>query len=146
MIAVAAATAAVFGSTALGAGPKHTFTLTAHNTGLEFVTASGSTSVYPGQLQIGDRILARETLIQDSRPVGYDNELCTVTFDSNELCQDTVVLTGQGQIDAHWLWTDWPNAFTGAVDGGTGTFAAAKGEFTATPLPDGSLKLTVTLS
>jgi hypothetical protein len=144
-IAVAAA-AAVFVSTALGARPQPTLSFVAHNRGLEFVTASGSTTVYPGHLQIGDRIFARDALTQSNRSVGYDNELCTVTFDNHELCQVTVVLPGKGQIEANWLWTDWPSGFTGVIDGGTGTFAHTKGEFTATPLAGGALKFTARLN
>jgi hypothetical protein len=144
--AIAVAAAAVFVSTALAARPTPTLSVVAHSRGLEFVTAAGSTSVYPGHLQIGDRIFSRDALTQDTRSVGYDNELCTVTFDNHELCQATVVLSGQGQIQASWLWTDWPSRFTGVIDGGTGTFAHAKGEFTATPLAAGALKLTATLN
>jgi hypothetical protein len=35
---------------------------------------------------------------------------------------------------------------TGAIDGGTGTFAHAKRQFKATPLTGGALKLTATLN
>ena len=145
VMAVVAATV-VFVSTALGAKPTPTLALVAHNRGLEFITASGPTTAYPGHLQIGDRILARDALTQGSRSVGYDDELCTVTFENDELCQDTMVLPGKGQIDTNWLWTDWPSGFTGAIDGGTGTFAHAKGQFTATPLAGGALRLTATLN
>jgi hypothetical protein len=146
VIAVAAAAAAVFASTALGVRPTPTLSFVVHNRGLEFVTASGSTSAYPGHLQIGDRIFSRDALTQGSRSVGYDNELCTVTFDNHELCQVSMVLQGKGQIQASWLWTDWPSGFSGVIDGGTGNFAHAKGEFTATPLANGALKITATLN
>lgn len=145
VMAVAAATG-VFASTALGAKPTPTLSLVAHNGGLEFITASGPTTAYPGHLQIGDRILARDTLTQGNRAVGYDDELCTVTFENQELCQDTMVLPGKGQIETNWLWTDWPSGFTGAIAGGTGTFAHAKGEFTASPLAGGALRLTARLN
>lgn len=144
VIAVAAA-AALFVPTAFGARATPTLSFVAHNRGLEFVTAFGSTSVYPGHLQIGDRIFSRDALTQGARSVGYDNELCTVTFDNHEICQTTVVLTGKGQITANWLWTDWPSGFTGIIDGGTGTFAHAKGEFRATQLAGGALRFTATL-
>jgi hypothetical protein len=146
VIAVVAAAAAAFVSTALGARPTPTLSVVVHNRGLEFVTASGSTSAYPGHLQIGDRIFSRDALTQGPRSVGYDNELCTVTFDDHELCQVALVLPGKGQIQASWLWTDWPSGFTGVIEGGTGTFAHAKGEFTATPFAGGALKLTATLN
>jgi hypothetical protein len=144
-IAIAAA-AAVFVSTALGARQRPALLLVLHNRGLEFVTTSGSTSVYPGHLQVGDRIFSRDALMRGNSSVGYDNELCTVTFDNHELCQVTVVLPGKGQIEANWLWTDWPSGFTGIIDGGTGAFAHAKGEFTTTPLAGGALKLMATLN
>lgn len=145
VIAVAAA-AAVFVSAALGARPQPTLSFVVHHRGSEFVTASGSTSVYPGHLQIGDRIFSRDALTQGTRSVGYDNELCTVTFDNHELCQVILVLPGKGQIEAHWLWTNWPSGFTGVVDGGTGIFAHANGEFTGTPLAGGTLKVRAMLN
>ena len=145
LIAVAAG-AVVFVSTALGAKSTPTLSLVAYNRGLEFITASGSTTAYPGHLQIGDRIFARDALTQGNRPVGYDNEQCTETFDNHELCQDTIVLPGKGHIEANWLWTDWPSGFTGAIDDGTGTFAHATGQFKATPAAGGVLKLTATLN
>jgi len=145
VVAVAAG-AAVLVSAALAARPKPTLSFVAHNRGLEFVTASGSTTRYPGRLQIGDRIFARDALTQGNRPVGYDNEQCTETFDNHELCQDTIVLPGKGHIEANWLWTDWPSGFTGAIDDGTGTFAHATGQFKATPAAGGALKLTATLN
>jgi hypothetical protein len=145
VIAVAAAVA-VIASTALGERPTPSLSLVVHNRGLEFVTASGSTPVFPGQLQIGDRIFSRDALMQGTSFVGYDNELCTVTFNNHEFCQVTMVLPGKGQIQASWLWTDWPSGFTGVIEGGTGNFVHAKGEFTATPLAGGALKLTATLN
>ena len=146
MLLAVAAGAVVFVSTALGAKPTPTLSLVAHNRGLVFITASGSATAYPGHLQIGDRILARDALTRGNRVVGYDDELCTVTFDGKELCQDTMVLSGKGQIQANWLWSDWPSGFTGAIAGGTGTFAHAKGQFTATPLAGGALRITASLN
>ena len=149
-IAVATA-AAVCVSTALGARPQPALSFVAHNQGVEFVTASGSTTVYPGALEIGDRILARDALTQGGQSVGYDNELCTVTFDNNDLCQTILVLPGKGEIQASWLWIDrnasayGPRHFSGVIDGGTGTFADAKGQFSASLLPSGTLKFSATL-
>jgi hypothetical protein len=145
MIGVAAA-AAVSVSTALGARAQPKLTLFLRQRGIEFVTPTGSSSAYPGHLQIGDRIFSDDALVQGTRSVGYDNELCTVTFDHHELCLAVAVLAGKGQFEASWLETDWPSGYTGVIDGGTGTFARAKGSFTATPLPGGALKLVATLT
>src|SRR6516164_10350607 len=56
------------------------------NNGIEFVTASGSSNSFPGRLVTGDRIFARDSLLRAGTQIGYDNEVCTVTFDGNDLC------------------------------------------------------------
>jgi hypothetical protein len=142
----AAATAAVLSvPAARGAGTPSTLSFVVQNRGTDYVTAAGSTNVFPGRLQPGDRILSRDALIQGTRSIGYDDELCTVTVDNHELCQVALVLPGRGQIQASWLWIRWPSSFTGVIDGGTGAFAHARGQFTATGLRNGGLRITATL-
>ena len=133
-LAAGAAAAALFVATAHGAGTPSTLSFVDQNRGTEFVTPAGSTSAFPGRLQIRDRIFSRDSLLQAGRHVGYDNELCTVTFDNHALCQVMLVLPGKGQIQASWLWIHWPSSFSGVIDGGTGTFAHATGQFTASVL------------
>ena len=150
-LAAGAAVAAMFVGTAHGAGTQPTLSFVVQNHGTEYVTAAGSTSVFPGRLQTGDRIFSRDSLLQGARSIGYDNELCTVTFDNNDLCQTILVLPGKGEIQASWLWIDrnasayGPRHFSGVIDGGTGTFADAKGQFSASLLPSGTLKFSATL-
>lgn len=144
-LAAGAAVAVVLAATALGAGTPSTLSFVVQNKGTEYVTAAGSTSVFPGRLQTGDRILSRDSLLKGARSIGYDNELCTVTFDNHELCQVIVVLPGKGQIQVSWLWIRWPSNFTGVIDGGTGAFAHASGQFTSRRLPNGALTITATL-
>jgi hypothetical protein len=150
-LAAGAATVALFVGTAQGAGAGSTLGFVVHNHGTEYVTAAGSTSVFPGRLQTGDRIFSRDLLLERGRSIGYDNEICTVTFDNNDLCQTILVLPGKGQIQASWLWigrnasTYGPPDFSGVIDGGTGTFAHAKGQFSASLLPSGTLKFAATL-
>jgi hypothetical protein len=144
-LAAGAATAALVTATAQGAGAPSTLRFVVQNRGTEYVTAAGSTRVFSGPLHTGDRILTRDELLQGARSIGYDNELCTVTLDDHDLCQAIVVLTGKGQIQASWLWIRWPRNFTGVIDGGTGAFAHAQGQFTATVLRNGALRITATL-
>ena len=144
-LAAGAAVAALFVATAQGAGTPSTLSFVVQNRGTEFVTAAGSTNVFPGRLQTGDRIFSRDSLLQGARSIGYDNELCTVTFDNHELCQVMLVLPGEGQIQASWLWIRWPSSFSGVIDGGTGAFAHSAGQFTATVLRNGVLRITATL-
>ncbi len=149
--AAAAAAAALFVGTAQGAKTSSTLNLVVQSNGHEYLTAAGSSPVFPGRLQTGDRILGRDRLLQGTRTIGYDNELCTVTFDDNDLCQVILVLPGKGQIQATWLWVDrnasllGPSHFTGVIDGGIGTFANAKGQFSASLLPNGTLKIAAAL-
>ena len=151
-LGAAAAVAALFGGSAQGAGTRATLSFVVHNHGTEYVTAAGSTSVFPGHLQTGDRIFSRDLLLERGRSIGYDNELCTVTFDDNDLCQTILVLPGKGQIQASWLWIDrnasasGPPRFSGVIDGGTGAFANAKGQFNASLSRSGTLRFTATLS
>jgi hypothetical protein len=56
------------------------------NRGIEYITAGGTSGTYPGPLQTGDRITARDDLFAGQTKVGFDNGLCTATFDGNELC------------------------------------------------------------
>jgi hypothetical protein len=144
-LAVTATAAAAFVSTALGANHRPALSLVTQTRGTEYVTPTGSTSVFPGRFQVGDRILARDALFQGTHSVGYDNELCTVTFDNHDICQVVLVLPGKGQIQASWLWTHWPSNFSGVIDGGTGAYSHATGQFAATVLRNGGLKVTATL-
>jgi hypothetical protein len=122
-----------------------------HNTGTEYLTKAGTTSVFPGQLNTGDQIFSRDTLAQGSRTIGFDNETCSVTFDNNDLCHSVAVFTGKGDVEATWLWVGrntsqyGPTHFTGVIDGGTGSYQHATGQFDATVLPNGTLQITAKL-
>jgi hypothetical protein len=140
-----AAVAGLVVANAQGATAPSTLSFVPQNQSREFLTAAGSSGAYPGRLQPGDRILSQDALLQRGHSVGYDDELCTVGLYSHFLCQATVVLPGQGQVQVSWLLLHWPNGYTGIVDGGTGHFANAKGTFTYAPEPNGTAKITVSL-
>jgi hypothetical protein len=145
-LAAVAAVAALFVANAQGARTPSTLSFVGGpNQGREFLTAAGSSSVFPGRLQPGDRILSRDTFLQGSHSVGYDDEVCTMTVDNHFLCQIMVVLPGQGQVQASWLLLQWPDGYTGVINGGTGHFANAAGTFTYTPQPNGTAKITIKL-
>jgi hypothetical protein len=137
---------------ALGAGAPTTLTYLIQNAGMEYVTSSGSTSVYPGHLSTGDRIITRDALLRGGARVGYGNEVCTVTFDNNDLCHEMLVLNGKGDLEVTWLWVGrntsayGPAHFAGVIDGGTVAYAHASGAFNATVLPNGTLQVTATLA
>jgi hypothetical protein len=99
----------------------------------------------------GDRIIGQDGILQNGRPAGHDNEACTVSFGRDVLCQDIIILTGQGDLQASGT-IRWPAAgsrdpgsFDGVIDGGTAHFAAAHGTFHAATLRDGDMQLTVVI-
>ena len=99
----------------------------------------------------GDRIIGQDRILQNGRPAGHDNEACTVSFGRDVLCQDIIILTGQGDLQASWTFR-WPAAgsrgpgsFNGVIDGGTAHFAAAHGTFHAATLRDGDMQLTAVI-
>jgi hypothetical protein len=62
------------------------------------------------------------------------------------------VLPRRGTLDINWLWvgrnnsTFGPPHFSGIIDGGSGSYANGKGEFSARVLADGQLQFTVKLT
>ena len=118
-------------------------------TAIRFFTASGPITGFPTTpLVPGDRIIGQDRILQHGRPVGHDNEACAVSFGRDVLCQDFIILTGQGDLQASWAFqwpatgTRGPASFDGVIDGGTAHFAAAHGTFHAATLADGDMQLT----
>jgi hypothetical protein len=131
--------------------PQH-LTIVLHRTALRFFSNTGPIPGYPTKpLVPGDRVIGQDRVIQGSVPAGHDNEVCTVAFTRDVLCQDIVVLTGQGDVQASWSFrwpatgTRGPASFNGIIDGGTAAFAAAHGTFHARALPNGDLRITATI-
>jgi hypothetical protein len=121
-------------------------------TAIRFFTASGPITGFPtSPLVPGDRIIGQDRILQDGRPVGHDNEVCTISFGRDVLCQDIIILNGQGDLQASWTvqWpatgTRGPASFDGVISGGTGRFAAAHGTFHAATLPDGDMQITAVI-
>jgi hypothetical protein len=122
-------------------------------TAIQFFTASGPIAGFPTTpLVPGDRIIGQDRILQHGRAAGHDNEACTVSFGRDVLCQDIIILTGQGDLQASWTlqWpaagTRGPASFDGVIDGGTAHFAAAHGTFHAATLPDGDTQLTAVIN
>ena len=146
-----AAVALSAAAAAAASGPTLTLFL-AGGSAPEYVSASGTTSTtFPDQLNTGDRIFSNDRLSDGHRQVGYSNEICTVTFNANDFCQVVGLITGKGEFEATWLWvgrnmsTYGPRHFSGVIDGGTGAFANAHGQFEATVLANGSLRFSAAL-
>jgi hypothetical protein len=153
-IVVAATTAlvAVVVTGGANAGAARTVSYLVRNNGIEYVTATGSSNTFPGRLVTGDRIFARDSRLRAGVQIGYDNELCTVTFDGNDLCHVAPVFKGRGSIQITWLWVgrnlsqSGPPRFAGVIEGGTGAYANAAGQFTASMLSTGELEINARIS
>src|SRR5215469_11953725 len=147
--AQASASAPAAQASASAPAPRH-LTVVLQLTALQFFGNSGPipfpTKTSP--LVPGDRVIGQDRILQDGRPVGRDNEVCTVAFTRDVLCQDIAVLPGRGDLQTSWTFR-WPAtgqppaSFDGIIDGGTGAFAAADGTFHAQIQPNGE-RLTFT--
>jgi hypothetical protein len=118
-------------------------------TAIRFFSNSGPITGFPTKpLVPGDRIIGQDRILQHGRPAGHDNEACTVSFGRDVLCQDIIILDGQGDLQASWTvqWpatgTRGPASFDGVIAGGNAHFAAAHGTFHAATLPDGDMQIT----
>src|SRR5271154_6074375 len=86
------------------AGASQEFTVTAVETNFELAHAGEAPIVNPGPgtpiPESGDRFLLRETLSENGTTVGYDNIVCTDTFNNNGLCDAVFAFTGVGDVHA----------------------------------------------
>jgi hypothetical protein len=139
------------GTAAAQAAPhaSRQLTFTSQLTAIRFFTNSGPVTGFPTTpLVPGDRIIGQDRILQHGRPAGHDNEACTVSFGRGVLCQDIIILPGQGDLQASWTvrWpatgTRGPASFDGVIDGGTWHLAAARGTFHAAALPGGGMHIT----
>jgi hypothetical protein len=161
-IAVAGGAAGAAAAQASAHAPGR-LTFVSQLTAIRFFTNSGPITgpptkpLVPGDRIIGqDRILqngkpaGQDRILQNGKPAGHDNEVCTLSFRRDVLCQDIVVLNGQGDLQASWT-LQWPasgvpSSFGGVIDGGTSHFAAAHGSFHAATLPNGDMQITAVVN
>jgi len=138
-------------ATAHASMPQETFLL--QRTDLEFFSNTGPISGFPtSPLVPGDRVVGQDRILQGGKVVGHDDEVCTIAFSRDAVCQDMVILGGLGDIQASFTF-QWPASgnrgpasFTGVIDGGTGQLRTANGSYRADALPDGDLRITLTMT
>jgi hypothetical protein len=156
--AVAATGAGIGGTSLIGgaAGASAQLSLVAHQTNLEFVTPQGSFVPSPNQGPgpgpgpgPGDRIIIREDLMQGNAVVGFDNIVCTVTFNDNTLCDATFAITNKGDIFVSTLLrggaTGGGQVFDAAIEGGTFAYATSRGDVHLSALPNGDTQVDIHL-
>ena len=152
-LAVAGGTAGAAAARASAPAPGQ-LTFVSQLTAIKFFSNHGPIIGFPKKSLVpGDRIIGQDGILQHGKLAGHDNEACTLSFHRDVLCQDIVVLNGQGDLQASWT-RQWPTAsshrgpttFDGIIDGGTSHFAAAHGSFHAATLHNGDLRVTAVLN
>ena len=151
-IAVAGGTAGAAAAQASAHAPGR-LTFVSQLTSIRFFTNSGPITGFPTKTLVpGDRIIGQDRILQNGKPAGHDNEACTVSFHRDVLCQDIIILNGQGDLQASWT-IRWPATgprgpatFDGVIGGGTSHFAAAHGTFHAATLPNGDMRITAVIN
>ena len=146
-LAVAGGTAGAAAAQASAPAPGQ-LTFVSQLTAIRFFSNHGPIIGFPKKSLVpGDRIIGQDGILQHGKLAGHDNEACTVSFHRDVLCQDIVVLNGQGDVQASWT-LQWPtghrvpSSFNGIIDGGTSHFTAAHGSFHAATLPNGDIQIT----
>ena len=133
------------------AGANVELSVTAHQTNFEFVPAGGQPTANPPNTppSIGDSFIIRENLLQGTTVIGYDNIICTETFNNNGLCTAVFAINGKGDIHGTALIrdqfdpnTNGPAVSDGAIDGGTFAYAHATGSAHIVSLPSGDSQYT----
>src|SRR5215469_13930117 len=88
--------------------PTGPLTFDLQRTALRFFSSTGPITGFPtGPLAPGDRIVGQDRLLQGGVPAGHDDEVCTVGFSRDVLCQAIVSFNGPGDVQASWS-VRWP--------------------------------------
>jgi hypothetical protein len=152
IVGLATLTGALLIATTSSAGANFKFSFTEHMTNAEFAIGASAPSVTPPRsaLSPGDRIISRSDLLQGSTKIGFDNVVCTVTFNDNLLCDVVSSFTNKGDIHATALLrggasANGTGAFDAVVDGGTFAYRNAHGDAHGVTLPNGDNQINVNL-
>jgi hypothetical protein len=143
---------AVLIATTSPAGANFEFTVIEHTTNVEYAVGNAAPSVTPphSALGPGDRIILRHDFLQDGTNVGFNNVVCTVTFNDNVLCDVMLAFTNKGDLHASVLIrgqasSNPPSVFDAVIDGGTFNYRNAHGDAHIVNLPNGDAQVTFDL-
>jgi hypothetical protein len=152
IVGLATVTGAVLIATTSSAGASFRFSFTEHQTNVEFAVGGSAPSATPPQSapNPGDRVISRSDLLQGNTKIGFDNVVCTVTFNNDLLCDVVSSITNKGDIHATALLqggasANGPSVFDAVVDGGTFAYGNAHGDAHVVALPNGDNQISVNL-
>jgi hypothetical protein len=151
VLAVVVCGGIAIGVTASRAGASSEFTVIAHGTNAELVTAKGASAAPSLPFGPGDRLVLRADLLQNGAVVGSGTVVCTVTFNGDLLCDAIDTINGRGDLHITTLLrgavgpSGIPKVFDLVVDGGTFAFSNAHGSAHVSVLPNGDQVTTFAL-
>lgn len=146
---IAAPTLILFSSTQAGANIEISYT--AHQTNIEFVIDGHATLQPTGPFSPGDELIIREDFLQGTTNIGYDNVICTDTFNDNLFCNAVLAFTGKGDMTGTVLLRggaateQGPGVFDAAITGGTFSYRNAHGDAHAVAQSNGDTAWTINL-
>jgi hypothetical protein len=149
--AILVAGGVLIAATASHAGASSEFTIVAHTTNVEFLTARGASPTPTGPIAPGDRLVLRQDVSKNGVLVGYSNVVCTAMFNDNALCDAIIAIRGKGDLHATALIRGAlgpggiPEVFDTVVDGGTFAYRNARGDAHVVVLPNGDQVSTIIL-
>jgi hypothetical protein len=146
--AVAVGAPAFIISNVAPAGATFEFGFSTHETNFEAVIGGHATLNPTSQPGPGDTFIIRDDILQNGANVGFDNVLCTVTFNDNVLCHAVFAFTNKGDITVQALvrgeaGQTSPKVFDVAVTGGTFAYRNAHGDAHAVATSDTDTNWTV---
>jgi len=147
--ALALTTVVIVTATAAHAGAAQEFIVTERETNFELIPVSGPPTTEPtAPPTLGDRFLIRDDLLRGTTKVGFDNVICTVTFNDNLQCEAYFSFTGKGDIHASALLRGGagemsPDVFDAVIDGGTFAYANARGMIHVSNVPNSDTDTTL---
>ncbi len=126
-------------ATSQQAGAQQEFSLVATQTNFAVIPAGGAATIgHPSNSYVPntrDEVTFRDTLTQGTATVGFDNVICTDTFNNNGLCTDVIAITNVGDIHLTALVRGLFTPFSGNSDGPSTFGAEASTAPLRTPMP-----------
>jgi hypothetical protein len=131
--AIAIAVPAVTLFSSAPAGATFEFSFTTHQTNFEAVIGGKATLNPTSPPGPGDSFVIRDDILQNGATVGFDNVICTATFNDNVLCNAVFAFNGKGDLTLAALIrgetsANSPQVFDVAVTGGTFAYRNAHGD------------------
>jgi hypothetical protein len=101
----------------------------------------------PSDVSLGDEIVFTVPLVAGGKKIGRENGVCVLVAKKHaeDLCTSTYAFPHQGTLATSMIFKPAKKTNYGAIVGGTGVYAGARGTFTISNETEGGDKATFTL-